>query len=244
MVATTYEQVERAVEKKRREERREAKFVLVRAKPKDKEARSPALSFVGMIWDLAQQETGHSWTRFNGSLRQALMNAIEAGLIFHDDDFKFMADHWRAGYWFGQDNAGLGEGIYARAVKYRNFQACRSFEKWIGREPFIFDGERLSVGSDVDIPGGRWEVTSFAKDGQSAVICQHEWKDEKRKIKSRSKLTLERVRGLSRSIEQSRKTPEKVYCAECGAEREKAGECPCGSVHGVKNGKFGKLATA
>jgi hypothetical protein len=245
----SYDLAKRKSARERKAEQREEKWVLTRAEPDDKHGRSPALSFVGMVWNLAQQETGHSWQRFNSGLRGALMLAVETGMVFHDDDFTYMVEQWRAGFWLGADNAySLGESIYAKAIEYRNFQACRSFEKWRGREPFIFDGDRLAHNSEMPLPGqGRWKVTSFSEDGKAINLCMYQWvgDGDKRDYKPtrRRKLTLEQVRAMSRAVEHSRKEPEKVFCVGCGEHRESEGRCKCGSTEGVRDGRLGPLTT-
>lgn len=134
------------------------------------ETRSPAYKLVSHVWQHKQGGTGHSWARVNAAMSQALCLAIEAGLLFAEDDFREIYGGMRGGYWFGETS----ERFYSLAVKFDHESACRSFEAWKGRLPFVFGGSRLHVGAMLDWDGeANATVTSFASDGGSLVACTY-----------------------------------------------------------------------
>lgn len=134
---------------------------------------SPAFRFLQHLWSNSQEATGHSWTRLNGAMYEGVNLAIKAGLFFDANDFERIHKSFRGEYWFGEQN---GEGWYSTAIKYANDSACQAIEHWHRRKPIIFDGQRISVGTQVwwperGIHGGA--VTSFKDDKESVVICTY-----------------------------------------------------------------------
>jgi hypothetical protein len=152
---------------------------------------SPALVLVKHVWENVQQATGHSWTRLNAAMTGAASLAIEAGLRFDPDDMATIRNSMRGSYWF------RGEGHYTTAVKYGNTSACASYEKMVGRPPFVFGGSRLAVLSDFEWPGvGHVRVTSFADDGKSLIACSY--RGDESVPKRRVAITIEEMRAAEK----------------------------------------------
>jgi len=141
--------------------------------------------FLSMVWTKAGTASGErSWDLLNGAMCAALRLAVEAHFTFEADDFaKANADFygWR---WF--NNATGGEGLYSLACCVErhhgvNLSACIAFEKWKGREPFIYkdrqckSGRRLAVGSCIEWGGHRRvRVTSFDDAAGTLTACVYE----------------------------------------------------------------------
>lgn len=143
---------------------------------------SPAAELVTQVWNQSQQQ-GKSWIRFNGVMFQAVMLAIESAMVFALEDFSDFYSGMRGGYWFHGDSDAKGESFYTQAVKYDNLSACKSFEKWAGRKPFLLDtGARVAVGHHVDWNGERCTLTSFREDGESIVLCSYRWEKEDARV--------------------------------------------------------------
>jgi hypothetical protein len=155
-------------------------------KPED----SPAVALVRHLWDHAQEATGHSWTRLNGALYQAVALAVRAGLEFAPGDVRALYDEFNGGFWFHEQN---GEGWYAEAVEYRNASAWKSLEGYWGRWPFLWEGERMHVGRQFRWQGEHVTCTSFNDKEGYFVACSYEHKGEgrdyARSVKRRHKVT-------------------------------------------------------
>lgn len=134
-----------------------------------KTKESTAMRLIRLVWDHNREGTGFSWTRLNGSMHQAVVLAISAGLKFNPGDFTEIAQTMRIGYWSGNDRHMCGERFYSEAVKYDHPTAYQSFEAWKNRKPFIWDGQRISVGHQFIWQGQRVTCTSFAADGLSLI---------------------------------------------------------------------------
>jgi hypothetical protein len=174
---------------------------------------SSAMQLVRMVWRHNREATGHSWTKLNGSMYDAVDLAIKAGMEFALDDFITMSTTMRIGYWCGDD---MGEGWYTRAIAYNHSSAYRAYEAWRKRRPFIFEGDRLHVGTQIFWKGEHWEVSSFADNQSYATIVQREYVRpdpkypayEKVKIKRRAKLTHADIRAHNASKRKLTKTQE------------------------------------
>jgi hypothetical protein len=126
------------------------------------------------VWDHNREGTGFSWQRLNGSMYGAVRLAIEAGLRFDRGDFKRMAETMRIGYWGGNSTGSeCGEAFYGLAIKFDHPSAYQSFEQWVGRKPFIWEGKRLYIGADFVWRGERVRVTNIK--GDRLIACSYRW---------------------------------------------------------------------
>jgi hypothetical protein len=119
-----------------------------------------------------------------------------------------------AGYWFGNSIGNKpGEGFYSLAAQggkwdcsmQPNRSACMSFEKWIGRKPFILNGERLAIESEIRIGDKRFFVTSFSDDsirisGYYSETNPHGYKDGK--PTKRASLTHDDIKAIEKGTFQ------------------------------------------
>lgn len=170
---------------------------------------SPPIQMLQIVWENANKAMGFSWQRLNSSMQDALSLAISAGMRFDPGDFKYIAENFRFDYWGGSDGHMFGERYYRQACNEPNKSACRAFEKWRSREPFIADNvntgrywgdskmlsrSRLAIGFEFYWNGETVTVTSFSIDGSYLTACsyQEEPKDEyaPAKIKHRYKITV------------------------------------------------------
>lgn len=149
---------------------------------KTKKQDSGPIKLLQVVWEHANEGKSHSWRILNGMLHRALNIAINSGFKFEPDDFETIHKRFSGHYWMGDSIPPFrGEGFYTEAVAgdggYRdcycqhNRSACISFEKWVGRKPFILDGKRLCVGSRIEIEGKFYYVSSFAKDNAHLNVC-------------------------------------------------------------------------
>jgi len=154
---------------------------------------SPALTFVRHLYEHAMQATGHSWTRLNGCLCRAVSIAIEAGLPFADNDIAYMNSTMKGGYWFLYD---APERWYAEAIKHSNRSAWKSLEKYLGRDPFLFNRDRLHVGYQMTWQGQQAVVTSFAADNSHLIACVSEYHEGRgMKVIRRFKITRDQLKA-------------------------------------------------
>ena len=109
----------------------------------------------------------NSQHRFHNIMAKGLDLAIESGLIFQPDDFETLAA-WPYSYHI------FGERFYTLASKVNNVSACRSYEKYARRKPFIYKGRRLAVGSFIRWKNCLCHVTSFNKQGM--MILQESYR--------------------------------------------------------------------
>jgi len=155
------------------------------------------MKLLTLVWENVAEATPHSWDKVNHSMRTALDLAIGSGMRFSKDDFKQIAERFRAGYWFSDDG---GEHFYTLAVNVCNVSACQSFEAWKGRKPIIADEvspeshvarechgythghrgsrqqDRICVGTSFFYAGIRPIVTSFS--GDAVIACTYKPKPE------------------------------------------------------------------
>ena len=103
---------------------------------------------------------------------------------FDLEDFQYIAENYRFGYWGGIDGKLLGERYYAIAVMANNIAAAKSFEAWKKRKPFISQNVkawnidtrkscRLHLGSEISWKGEDVTVTSFSEDGKFIIACSY-----------------------------------------------------------------------
>lgn len=205
------------------------KFVILHARPRDKESRSAALVLVEHVWNHIQEATAHSWQRLNWAMSDAVTLAIRAGLEFDAGDFEHIADNFRPGYWMGET---MGEYLYVAAVTAGNLSACKSFEQWKERPAFVLGGRRLTHGSTFDDYFGEYsrtirgtvesktewlgypqaKLSTFRDDKNSFVVSSH-WDAAKRSRKEggapvrRWVVTREMVSAASKILKKA-KTPK------------------------------------
>lgn len=128
---------------------------------------SQAVHFVRHLYVHAQTATGHSWTRLNGALHQAVVTAIKGGLEFGENDFSVFYREMNGGYWLGTPP----DPIYAVACQYDNLSACKAFESCFEFSPYMLEGQRVYVGRDFTWDGKQVTCTSIAKD--SLIACSY-----------------------------------------------------------------------
>ena len=201
---------------------------------------SPALELVRLVSDNAQEVGGHSWTRLNGDICDAVTLAIRAGLRFDEGDFKAFT-MIRHGRWILADAA---ERWYALAVEFDNRSACRSLELWRDRPIFQHPcgSGRLAVGATFAWQGERVEVTSF-DDAKGTLTAVAHVRDEHghpvRPARIARRFTISPADLLAaRKAEKARTQP----CPKCKAEvpAKKVGRaCPvpeCGGwIHAERS---------
>ena len=153
-----------------------------------KEKRSTAIQLLDLVYENANQATGHSWERINYAMCTALELAIGAGFEFAEGGMAHIFANYKSGYWLGETS----EWIYSAAIRNGNMSAIKSFEAARKREPFIADyvtatgyrsnfvhcggrwkRERLHVGATFPWKGATVTVTSFADDQQSLTACSY-----------------------------------------------------------------------
>jgi hypothetical protein len=126
---------------------------------------SGAMELLTVVWRQSQRTRQHSWRCLNGSMHEALLLAVSSGMEFGEDDFRYMAEHFRMGYWCGDL-----ESFYKDAVEVRNTSAWKAYEKYRERKPYLLapavvggnvTPARLVVGTKFEWQGENVTVTSF-----------------------------------------------------------------------------------
>lgn len=159
---------------------------------------SYAMQFLNAIWNGGQEPKPFSEPRLRAAMDDALELAIKAGLIFDLDDFSHLYDNFHMGSGYYVDSyLWCNEKYYTVAVANENISACQSFEKAVGRKPFItdnvalpnyhyaghFDGikkrSRLTLGAEFQWSGEKVKVSSFAKDNSYVVACSYKSREKK-----------------------------------------------------------------
>lgn len=195
---------------------------------------SPAMQLLDHVWRNEWHGAGRSWERLNSAMKEALALAIDHLFRFNEGDFAEFGDRFRFGRWGGADSGGFAEGFYSRACAVHdtfgrshgpNRSACISFEKWKGREPFIYkdrsciSGVRLACGSRFywmpDSKAGTLPLlvtaTSFAADGLSLTACTYkDTEGYERKIDRRFKITLQALREQNAAVVKAAKGDKKA----------------------------------
>lgn len=191
-----------------------------------KQNQSPVWQLLSLVWRNTNHATGDSWERLNHSMHGALSLAINAGFPFLLDDFGRAMNDFRGGRWFH------GEQSYAMAVHVGNLSACRAFEAWKKRKPFIADDVssndwrgnyttrkrgRLAIGCTFPWQGCRVKVTSFSADESHLIACAyHDRKpdDYSNKVERRFPVTVAGIqaeRALSCERERLRARLDKAW---------------------------------
>ncbi len=190
--------------------------------------KSTAIQLVELVYRKSFAAKRHSWRVANDCLQTALSLAIRAGMEFHTDDFKYISDNFKFGYWAGNDGHMQGEEFYFQAVKENNSKAAMSFETWKNRKPFIYEGIshawkkdfierkqcRVFVNAQFIWNGEKVRVTSFSENGLYFIACSYHAKKEgeyRDKIKRQYRIThgdLKKARAENKAI---KKIMEAVY---------------------------------
>lgn len=166
--------------------------------PKPDPGPSEAWRHLEHCWDLiCERYPSHRIVGW--AMRDALKFACRY-LRFNRGDIAAAHAKFRGVYWFGDDG---GEWAYRIADEHKNDSACRSFEAFKGRKPFLLpDGCRLRVGTQFWWPwkapnsvGKHYTVSSFAADGLSLTACTYEYvKDDRgysnKQLRGRIRVTL------------------------------------------------------
>ena len=138
---------------------------------------SPARQLMALVWNETNRGMAHSWSRLNHAMSAAVVLACQAGFKFDEDDFAIIAKSYNMYRWGGNDGHMLGEHFYTVAVKTKNLSACKSFEAWKKRKPFLYEGDRLALQSTLN-----WnehvqhslKVTSFSECGTYLTACSYD----------------------------------------------------------------------
>jgi len=194
---------------------------------KEKQKFSPAIQLIDLVYTKSFAVKPHTWRVDNDCLETALSLAIRAGMEFYLDDFKYISDNFKFGYWAGNDGNMQGERYYFKAIREGNIRAAQSFEAWKNRKPFIYDGIshawkkdferkqcRVFVNAQFVWNGEQVRATSFSKNGLYFIACSYHTKKEgeyRDKIKRQYKIThadLKKARAENKLIKKIR---EAVY---------------------------------
>lgn len=183
---------------------------------------SGVLDYLQTVYKLSCSSGGHSWQVINSAMSDALNLAIRARFPFEKEDFTNLCrpdggwpDNGYLGWtrWFSES----GERFYSLAIESRNISAAIAFETWKGRKPFIFQKQRLYVGSRFELaPKQFWYCNSFAEDGtyincgsyttaENPVGWQNNSPTGKGPVK-RLKLTVKELKEQERANEQDRQS--------------------------------------
>lgn len=126
--------------------------------PKTHAQPSAPLRLLDLVWISAQDgvlsrfDTPRpSWRSIYSAMQRALDLAIDSEMRFEEGDYTSVMENFRGDQWGDRERP---ERDYARAIAIGNESFCRSFERWSGRAPFFWRGERLALGSCL-----RWQHT-------------------------------------------------------------------------------------
>ncbi len=188
------------------------------------EKKSPAIQLIDIVWRCEGHQMEHSWRRRNSVMQDVLKLAIIAGLQFNPEDFEIIASSARDGgfdfgFWGGAIGHMLGESFYflactGKEYSYQqskpfgpNLSACRSFEAWRKRPPFILitpecaSGRRLAVDSKFIWKGQEVTCTSFGELGDSITACSYKDVVHARvSIDKRYKITIAELRAHNKLV--------------------------------------------
>lgn len=109
---------------------------------------------------VSRAHTHDAWVHINPLFASTLRLAITSRMVFAEGDMAQIVREYRGGFWLGPDN----EAWYTLACRCGHPSAMVSVEKWMGREPFLLDGERIWVGKHIEWEGKHWRCTSIDKD--------------------------------------------------------------------------------
>lgn len=132
--------------------------------------RSPGMKLIDHLLHEQFSCVGRSKIRFDHNVQEVIILAIRAGLRFDIDDFTYTFGRGWGAWCIG---GMVGERAYTIAAKYRNTLACKAYEQYKGRKPFILDGARLCDDVGIRYDGRWWYVTSFKDKTSQIVLCSY-----------------------------------------------------------------------
>lgn len=142
--------------------------------------------------------------RFNDGLFAVMKAAIESHVPFDESDVEDFFGLFRAAVWLNADR------LYTLAVKQRHVSACRSIEHYLGRKPWLVNGQRLAVGSGLTWEGETCKVTSFNDANDTFIACSYKrraHRDETDKVNRRFTVTRE---AFKHAFGAKKKTEDKA----------------------------------
>lgn len=193
---------------------------------------SPAIRLLLMAWAQNCKAIAYSRDREHSAMDQAWELAITGGFVFNENDLVNIEKETPASYHqprnvFGHFGDFAFEHCYEMAVRFGNIGACRAFEAYLKRPPFIADHvsvpydsrysrlsgnrarSRLALRYSFRHKGEDVFVTSFSECGGYLVACSYHPNDNQMyrgtKVKCRHKITLALLRERSKEIREARK---------------------------------------
>jgi hypothetical protein len=128
---------------------------------------SPAMKLITVVHDHALTNCKRKGDNlFNTVMGKAFALAIESGMAFALSDFADFTK-MRSGGWL--DN----EWSYGTCVESGNVSACKSWESWKKREPWMWQGSRLYVRAKVFWAGRDCRVTSIDDKAGTINLCSY-----------------------------------------------------------------------
>lgn len=134
------------------------------------EAESGPIALFALIRTHHQNE---SWRRINPVYSDTLRLALHSRMEWRVGDFAEIAKNYNAHYWLGESI----EPWYSQAILGAHPSAVLSMEKWMGRDPFLVDGERIYVGRTFAWEEKQWTCTSIERDFFRAKRTGFEWEN-------------------------------------------------------------------
>lgn len=119
---------------------------------------------------IGRNHKNESWRDINPMYARTLSLAIEARLTFALTDFAEIVKRYGGYHWLGED---AEERWYSSVVRTGEQSAILTVEHWLGRTPFILDGERVYVGKQIQWEGDWYICTSIEPDFIRAKCQQH-----------------------------------------------------------------------
>lgn len=113
------------------------------------------------LFELVYSSHGHdAWRHINPMYASTLRLAIRSKMSFEEGDFSAIVARYGGDHWLGPDP----EHWYALACTEGHPTASVSAEHWLGRKPFVLDGERVWVGKRIGWEEQQWICTSIEAD--------------------------------------------------------------------------------
>ena len=169
---------------------------------------SPAKNIADVIWNGCldyMNMNDHSWRKLNDAMREAVSLSIRAGLTFDRDDFQTFEETYRMSHW-GHSGDGY-EHFYCLAVESKNASACKSFEAFKQREPFMLDDQRIYVGRKFTWNEEKVECTSFPSDKHYVIACSYpDSTSHPRKIKHHYRISQDDLRKARKAKKEKQIT--------------------------------------
>jgi hypothetical protein len=121
-----------------------------------------------------EQRPRRSSRELGYGMGHALRACLHLGMRFDVGDIKTFYSALGGDDAFGAEGA---ERYYRNAVDAGHETACRSFEAFFNRPPFIYSGKRIRVGSLLRWEGEWFTITSFGQHNGAHVVvaCSYTW---------------------------------------------------------------------